>query len=120
MLRRQSIRPVMSALLSPLVLAMGCAGQSADAPTPDTPTDTTPEVGEAPSADSDTARLDDDPCDAAGYQAMLGAAIAAVTLPASLDHRVIGPDTIVTQDFVATRLNFYTNKDGVITRIACG
>lgn len=62
----------------------------------------------------------DDACGASGYQSMIGNSIAAITLPSSLDHRVIGPDTMVTEDFVPTRLNFYTDSNSVILKITCG
>ncbi|MEM7491111.1 MAG: I78 family peptidase inhibitor [Pseudomonadota bacterium] len=62
----------------------------------------------------------EDACGAAGYGSLVGTNIAAVSLPASLNHRVIGPDTAVTMDFIAERLNIRVDGDGVITELDCG
>ncbi|MEM1397167.1 MAG: I78 family peptidase inhibitor [Pseudomonadota bacterium] len=61
-----------------------------------------------------------DECGADGYASLIGTAIAAATLPAELNYRVIGPDTVVTQDFLPERLNIYTDADGVVTELKCG
>ena len=63
---------------------------------------------------------DTDACGAGNYTPMLGSNIATVTLPDDLNHRVIGPDTIVTKDYRPERINFYTDANGTITRISCG
>jgi len=59
-------------------------------------------------------------CKSGDYNATLGSNIAAITLPADLNHRIIGPNDIVTQDYVPERINFYTDEEGTITRISCG
>jgi hypothetical protein len=59
-------------------------------------------------------------CPADGYATLVGQPLAAVTLPADLDARIIGPDTVVTMDFDPTRMNIYVDEDGVIQRVACG
>ena len=61
-----------------------------------------------------------DQCGAAGYQSLIGSNIAAITLPADLNHRIIGPNTAVTRDYILTRLNIYTDANGVVTRVNCG
>ena len=61
-----------------------------------------------------------DPCGAQGYTALLGDNIAAVTLPADLNDRVVGPDTVVTTDFNPSRLNIETTADGLIIGLSCG
>ena len=61
-----------------------------------------------------------DQCGASGYQSLLGSNIAAITLPADLNHRIIGPNTAVTKDYVLTRLNIYTDENGVVTKVNCG
>ena len=71
-----------------------------------------PAVAEAPAADAA-----DDLCGASQYQQLVGTNVAAVTVPEGT--RVIGPDTIVTQDLRADRLNFRTDADGVITSVEC-
>ncbi|GIT92753.1 hypothetical protein JANAI62_30100 [Jannaschia pagri] len=61
-----------------------------------------------------------DACGASEYASLVGANIAAVSLPAEVNDRVIGPDTIVTQDYVPTRLNIRTDAQGVILALDCG
>lgn len=63
---------------------------------------------------------EEDACGAVQYRSLVGANIAAVSLPAALDDRVIGPDTAVTMDFVPTRLNIEIDGDGEILRLYCG
>ncbi len=65
----------------------------------------------------DTAQGD---CPADGYASLVGQPLAAVTLPADLDARVVGPDTMVTMDFDPTRMNIYVDSAGTIERVACG
>jgi hypothetical protein len=78
----------------------------------------TPEVTAKP-CDEDCAK-EQAACGAADYSALIGSNIAAVTLPATLDTRIMGPNTAVTMDYVPTRLNIVTDADGVITRLYCG
>ena len=59
-------------------------------------------------------------CDASGYSAIVGLNLAAVTLPADLDQRVIYPGMSVTQEFRANRINIVVNEAGTIQRIYCG
>ena len=59
-------------------------------------------------------------CDAAGYSAMVGLNIAAVTLPADLEQRVIYPDMAWTDDFRPNRMNIFVSDTGTIRRITCG
>ncbi|CUH23684.1 Peptidase inhibitor I78 family protein [Jannaschia seosinensis] len=61
-----------------------------------------------------------DECGADGYRGLVGANIAAVTLPAELNDRVIGPDTMVTMDYDPTRLNIRVDEDGRIVELYCG
>jgi hypothetical protein len=60
-----------------------------------------------------------DTCGAAAYRDMIGANIAAVTFPADSGIRVIQPDTAVTQDFRADRINVIADEHGVITALEC-
>ncbi|PWJ22146.1 I78 family peptidase inhibitor [Jannaschia seohaensis] len=62
----------------------------------------------------------DDPCGAADYAGLVGTNIAAVTLPADLDARIVGPDTAVTMDFIPTRLNIRTDAEGTVMDLTCG
>lgn len=66
-----------------------------------------------PAAEADT-------CGARGYAAMVGTSIAAITLPADLNARVIPPDSAITMDFQPSRINFDLDANGVVTRIWCG
>ncbi|WP_249218915.1 I78 family peptidase inhibitor [Loktanella sp. SALINAS62] len=62
----------------------------------------------------------EDGCGAASYSGLMGQNIAAVTLPADLNARVIGPNDMVTMDYIESRINFETDSFGVITAITCG
>ena len=60
-----------------------------------------------------------DTCGAAAYRAMIGTPIAAASFPATPDIRVIMPDTPVTMDFRAERLNVIVDASGNITALEC-
>lgn len=59
-------------------------------------------------------------CDAVSYSAIVGLNIAAVTLPADLEQRVIYPDMAWTDDYRPNRLNIFVSETGTIRRISCG
>ncbi|WP_179954288.1 I78 family peptidase inhibitor [Denitrobaculum tricleocarpae] len=61
-----------------------------------------------------------DACGAEGYQSLVGTSLAAVTLPASLNSRIIQPGDLVTQDYAEDRINFELDDKGTITRVFCG
>ena len=61
-----------------------------------------------------------DPCNADARSGLIGTNIAAVTLPAALDHRIVKPDSAVTLDHRPERLNIHVDEDGVIQRLDCG
>jgi hypothetical protein len=61
-----------------------------------------------------------DTCGKDSYASLIGVQLAATTFPADLNARIIPPDTAVTLDFLAERLNIFTDADGIITRISCG
>lgn len=65
-------------------------------------------------------QVDPATCGADGYQSLVGAQLAAVSLPADLDARVIEPGMAVTMDFRASRLNIEVDEAGVIERVYCG
>lgn len=87
------------------MLTASCSGNPPPEPLPVTPP--------SPSADSD-------PCNAAAYGNLIGNNIAAASFPAGLDHRIVGPGTMVTMDHVPKRLNFNVDKDGKVLSITCG
>ena len=60
-----------------------------------------------------------DICGASQYGSLIGANLAAVTLPADANIRVIQPDTPVTDDFRPDRLNIIVDANGVITSLEC-
>ncbi|NDV02806.1 I78 family peptidase inhibitor [Pseudoroseicyclus tamaricis] len=64
-------------------------------------------------------------CGADAYQALIGAprADAEAALSGRVADgtaRLIGPNTVVTMDYVDTRLNVELDSAGTITRIYCG
>ncbi|WP_367311468.1 I78 family peptidase inhibitor [Aaestuariibius violaceus] len=65
-------------------------------------------------------KLTPDTCGAADYESLVGSNIAAVTLPSSLNDRVIGPGDIVTQEYSPGRINFRVDENGVILSVTCG
>jgi hypothetical protein len=106
--------------LAAIALA-ACGEKASEAPPPsDTPAVTDADGAAAPDAAGDTADTAEDLCHAADYQSLVGQNIAAVTLPADLNHRVIKPGDVVTEEFNAERLNIHTDETGVITEVKCG
>ena len=59
-------------------------------------------------------------CGAAGFQDAVGQTLATVPVPERLQVRIVEPATVVTTDFIATRMNIRVDRSGVITNIACG
>jgi hypothetical protein len=94
------------------MLALAACGQ-AEAPPP-APEPEVPVVAAPTNAEEATAQ---DTCGASGYAAMVGTQIAAATFPEGV--RTIAPDTVVTQDFRADRLNVLVDANGVITGFQC-
>lgn len=64
--------------------------------------------------------VDSDTCGAAGYENLVGSSIAAVSLPAGPKLRVIGPDDLVTADFMEDRVNIAYDAAGRIFQVTCG
>lgn len=61
-----------------------------------------------------------DTCGAADYRGLVGAPLAAVTLPADLDDRVLRPGQAATTDYRAERLNILVDAEGTIVDLRCG
>lgn len=95
------------------LFALGACGQSTE-PAPVAPEPETPVVAAPTNAEEATAQ---DTCGAAQYAAMVGTSIAAATFPEGV--RTIMPDSVVTQDFRADRLNVIVDANGVITGFQC-
>lgn len=60
-----------------------------------------------------------DTCGAAAYRDMIGAPLAAASFPATPNIRVILPNTPVTLDFRAERLNVIVDASGNISALEC-
>lgn len=88
---------------------------------------TTPATTETPAAETTVAAPTNqaeataqDTCGASAHQALIGTQASAIdlaTLPAGT--RIITPDMMVTQDFVATRLNIAVGTDGLVGSLSC-
>lgn len=97
------------------VMALAACGQTTTSS--ETPPATTETVNVAPTTAAEATAQDT--CGAAQYRAMIGSNIAAVTFPADSGIRIIQPDTMVTQDFSAQRLNVIADASGIITSLEC-
>lgn len=96
--------------------ALAACGQTTTTTVTEEPVAETPAPVATPAtAEEATAQ---DTCGASGYASMIGTNIAAVTLPTTV--RVIAPDTVVTMDFRADRVNIRTDAGGIITAVDCG
>jgi hypothetical protein len=58
-----------------------------------------------------------DSCGARPYRERIGHNVNEAEVPSGA--RVIGPETVVTDDFRPSRLNIITNAEGVITALQC-
>jgi hypothetical protein len=96
------------------IAVLGACGQ----PTSPAETPATTETAQ-PAPQTAAEATAQDTCGAAQYSSLVGANIAAVTLPAGPNIRVIQPDSMVTQDFKADRLNIIVDNAGVITSLEC-
>ena len=67
---------------------------------------------------ADTPQTND--CFASDYETLIGVNISAITLPAGLNHRIIGPDDAYTEDYISSRLNIFTDEEGNVARVTCG
>ncbi|MFO6464991.1 I78 family peptidase inhibitor [Jannaschia sp. KMU-145] len=65
-------------------------------------------------------RDESDTCGLDRFEGLIGRNIDSAAIGAHVDHRVIGPDTAVTMDYLAERLNVRVDADGVITGLDCG
>ena len=61
-----------------------------------------------------------DACGAARYIPSIGRPLEAISLPRGENARVITPGSVVTQDFVPSRLNLHISDTGLIERVSCG
>lgn len=95
------------------MFALAACGQTT---TTETPATETPVAAAPTTREEATAQ---DTCGAAQYRGLVGSNFAAVTLPADSGIRIIQPDSVVTEDFRADRINIIVGADGAITSVEC-
>jgi len=103
-------------LIAACAAALAACGQTTTPATTETPVAETTVAAPTNAAEA-TAQ---DTCGAAAHQALVGTPASAIdlaTLPAGT--RIVTPETMVTQDFVPTRLNITTNTDGNVASLNC-
>lgn len=105
---------IRASLIALALLAAACT-PPAETPPPEQPVTEQPVALPTTAAEA-TAQ---DTCGAAEYRSLVGQNFAAVTLPAGNNIRIIQPDSIVTQDFSAQRINMIVGADGIITGFEC-
>lgn len=95
--------------LAALLLFLGCVQ----------PSETMPDVIEPPV--NGLKEREPDSCGAGDLSGMLGQTEGMLrTVRLKNPYRVIALGEVVTQDYSASRLNFYLDDKGMIMRIACG
>ncbi len=121
---------VLGSIFTSVVLLSACATQQ---------TTNTPEAASTQNASSQTLEQDQttsvdqanddltaenadqkDTCGADPLKMLIGKSIAAVTMPASQNVRVIGVNTPVTRDYRRDRINIEINETAIITKVYCG
>jgi len=61
-----------------------------------------------------------DTCMLSNFAGSEGQNISAIFMPEDVITRVIRPGEIVSQVYVAERVNFYVDASGIVTRVICG
>ena len=109
-----------------LLISMAALGAlAACGPTTTPPADTSAaenaaSAAPAPPATTAAEATAQDLCGAAAFRHLVGTAASAIdrsTLPAGA--RIVTPTTMVTQDFVPTRLNITTDASGNVSSLSC-
>lgn len=103
---------IRASLIAFALLAAACT-PPAETPPPEPP------VAEQPAPQTAAEATAQDTCGAAQYRDLVGQNFAAVSLPAGNNIRIIQPDSMVTQDFSAERINMIVGADGIITAFEC-
>ena len=96
--------------------ALAACGQNTAPTTTETPIAETTVAAPTNAAEATT----QDTCGAAAHQALIGtpaSAIDVATFPSGT--RIVTPETMVTQDFRAERLNITTDADGNVASLNC-
>jgi hypothetical protein len=103
-------------LMTACVLALAACGQTTAPATTETPPAET--TGAAPTNAAEATAQDT--CGAAAHQALIGTPASGIDLASfPTGTRIITPETMVTQDFVPTRLNITTGTDGNVASLNC-
>jgi hypothetical protein len=106
---------IRASLFALALFATACAPPAAETPPPAEP------AAEAPAGPTNAAEATAaDTCGAAAHQALIGTPASGIdlaTLPQGT--RIVTPETMVTQDFVPTRLNVTTGTDGNVASLNC-
>lgn len=102
-------------VLTACLLALGACSPTTPPATTDAP------AAETPAAPSNAAEATaQDTCGASAHQALIGTPASAIDLSAyPAGTRIITPETMVTQDFVPTRLNITVGTDGAVASLNC-
>lgn len=103
-------------LMAAAAIALAACGQTTAPATTETPVAETTVAAPANAAEA-TAQ---DTCGAAAHQALIGTPASAIdlaTYPAGT--RIITPESMVTEDFRADRLNITTGTDGNVASLGC-
>lgn len=105
------VAPLKMSILLTVMLGLAACGpeQGAGSGTPPNPTNTSGLEERLP-----------DTCKLANYQNQVGQRLSASTLPVGVNARIVRPGTILTQEYVASRVNFHVDEAGVITKVICG
>jgi len=103
-------------LIAACAAALAACGQTTTPATTEAPA-----TVETPAAPTNAAEATaQDTCGAAAHQALIGTPASGIdlaTFPAGT--RIVTPETMVTQDFVPTRLNITTGTDGNVASLNC-
>jgi hypothetical protein len=103
-------------LIAACAAALAACGQTTTPATTEAPA-----TVESPAAPTNAAEATaQDTCGAAAHQALIGTPASGIdlaTFPAGT--RIVTPETMVTQDFVPTRLNITTGTDGNVASLNC-
>lgn len=59
-------------------------------------------------------------CSPLAWTSLVGTPVAAISLPAGLDHRIYARGGMVTSDYRENRLNIVTDAAGTIVEVSCG
>lgn len=103
-------------MMTACVLALAACGQTTTPATTETPAAETTVAAPTNAAEA-TAQ---DTCGAAAHQALIGTPASGIDLASfPVGTRIITPETMVTQDFVPTRLNITTGTDGNVASLNC-